>query len=152
MPLLPQNVWDVDGRVRFRVIATSDDMLMHLVRILAIALSRLRMTVEETIDAFVIILDAMYGKPRNVVPLATKYSHSDLEAALASMTRKYCKQHECGLCDEDHHFWWDTTGLEDLGNAPDDIGSFNTLRTRPSMESKLRVFERQTPGYHLCQT
>lgn len=136
-------------------------MLIHYVRILAIALSRLRMNVEQTIVAFESILNAMYANSRNVVPLATKYSHSDLEAALASMTRQHCKQHERGLCNQDHDFWWGTTGLEDLvsekelddpddSDDSDDANSWTTRRD--PMESKLRAFELQSPEYQLCQT
>jgi len=76
------------------------------------------------------------------------------------MNRQHCKQHECGLCNQDHHFCWGKTGGEHLGGADDTHDadhwdgtvSFNTLRPGPYMESELRVFERQAPEYQLCQT
>ena len=157
MSLLSQDVWHVDGRVSISAIFKSTNLLMHLVRILAIALSRLRMTVKETIVAFESILDAMYAGPRNVVPLATRYSHSDLEAALASMNRKHCKQHERGLCNQDHPFRWGQEDYEDPwdeGNSDDsdDTESLKPLRTRSSMDSKSYAFELRTPEHQLCQT
>jgi len=148
MPLLPQDVWHINRRVSILAVDESDCMLIHLASILAIALSRLRMTVEETIFAFNLILNSMYANPRKVVPLTTKYSHSNLETALASMSRQHCKQHERGLCNQDHLFWYDITGTEHLGNDSDDSDGVNTS----SSESAIRAFVLQRPEYQLCQT
>jgi len=157
MPLFSQDVWHVDRRVSILAIVKSEDMLMHFDRILAIALSRLRMTVGETIIAFESVLHAMYAVPRNKVPLATRYSHSNLELALASMARKYCKQHERGLCMQNHRFSWSSTDYEDLGDGGDseeseNKDSFDTWRNRSSLDSKLRASKRRTLEDQLCQT
>jgi hypothetical protein len=110
MPLLAQGVWHIDRRVSVLAIVKYQSMLDVCIGILAIALSRLRMTVQETIAAFESILNAMYAKPRNVVPLATKYKHVGLETSLASIARKHCKQHESGLCSHEEDFQWRSAG------------------------------------------
>jgi hypothetical protein len=132
-------------------------MLTDVGRILAIALSRLRMTVRETITAFESILNAMYAHVRNLVPLATKYHHLYLQTRLVSMAQQYCKQHEPGLCNHEEKFRWRAPDDENHADGEDSDDSvvsndLNIWRDRASRESTLNMFELQTPEYHLCQT
>ncbi|KAF2811511.1 uncharacterized protein BDZ99DRAFT_518772 [Mytilinidion resinicola] len=71
-----------------------------------IALSRLRMAVPETVDAFRQLLTEMYTNTRSAIPLATKYHHKPFERALRQMIQTYCKQHQPGLCYREEKFPW----------------------------------------------
>ncbi|RMZ73131.1 patatin phospholipase a2-related [Pyrenophora seminiperda CCB06] len=119
-------------------------MLMDLVRILAIALSRLRMTVRETIAAFKPILHAMYANPRNFITLAPKYDHSNLEAALISMAQQYCKQHDQGLCSQLDKFQWNWADIDTYTAQWGDEVSYS--------EQEPDAPKHHGPEYHLCQT
>ena len=138
-----------------------ESMLMIRPRVLAIALSRLRMTVAETIAAFVSILNAMYGGSQKVAPLATKYNHSDLEATFLSMAQRYCKQHERGTCNHEHNFQWPLTSIvrvrDDDELADQQVSNdSNSLNNRDNyMEGKQQVryhSETHSPKHHVCQT
>lgn len=85
-------------------------MLTGRTSILAIALSRLRMTVSETINMFTSLLNEMYGHIRGRLPLATKYHHLPLKHALNDVAKKHCKQHGLDLCSEGEKFRWRPPG------------------------------------------
>ncbi|KAF2488674.1 FabD/lysophospholipase-like protein, partial [Lophium mytilinum] len=76
--------------------------------ILAIALSRLRMTVPETIGAFRRLVTAMFTNSRSAIPLATKYNHRPFENTLEEMVQFYCKQHRSGTCNRTEQFPWES--------------------------------------------
>jgi hypothetical protein len=141
----------VSSRCTLAVVEFSS-MLMDTVRILAIALSRLRMTVAQTIVALESILNAMYANARTKLPLATKYSHSNLEAALVSMVQKYCKQHEQGLCNHEEKFQWRSTGMDTGEVYEDGDNSDESDVWQDRYASQRRTFEPHAPEYHLCQT
>ncbi|CAN9241938.1 unnamed protein product [Alternaria alternata] len=128
--------------------------------VLAIALSRLRMTVAETISAFESILNAMYGGSQKVAPLATKYNHSDLEATLLSMAQRYCKQHERGTCNHEHKFRWPLTGIvidrddDEIVDRKESNVSGIPNNGNNYMKGKQQVdyhSETHSPDHHVCQ-
>ena len=132
-------------------------MLTDVRRTLAIALSRLRMTVRETTIALKAIFHAMYADPWTSAHVTIGNRASDVEAALKSMTRRHCKQHERGLC---HHefgesFKWrsierDTCG--DYKDGSEELEDSYLWRGGLSKESEILTDELQTPEYQLCQT
>ena len=132
-------------------------MLTGRTSILAIALSRLRMTVSETVNMFTSLLNDMYGHIRGRLPLATKYHHLPLKHALNDVAKKHCKQHGPDLCSEGEKFRWrppgyGTDGYEDDSDYPAVLDDLGVWQDPPSIESKLNALEQQTPEYHLCQT
>lgn len=105
-------------------------------RILAIALSRLRMTVTQTMHAFHSILSAMYTTSRPTIPLTTKYSHRNLETALVTLVQQNCKQHAPGLCNKVERFPWHSKEKNHLDDAENGDGQQ----------------ESRSPEDYLCQT
>ncbi|KAI4619989.1 hypothetical protein J4E83_005223 [Alternaria metachromatica] len=83
--------------------------------ILAIALSRLRMTVSETITAFDKILSEMYTHVRTRVTLVKKYHNIPMRKGLEAVAQQYCKQHELGQCSQEDKFRWRAPINDDQG-------------------------------------
>ncbi|KAF7672578.1 hypothetical protein GT037_009609 [Alternaria burnsii] len=129
--------------------------------ILAIALSRLRMSVTQTIKAFESVLTAMYGSPAKLNPLATKYNHSGLEATLHWMVQQYCKQHDQESCNHEENFRWplagipiegDDEGLVDPYESDGSGGPDPRLDDFIRRQQERRRSERRGLEYHVCQT
>jgi hypothetical protein len=69
-----------------------------------VMLARLRMTVPQCLEIYRQVGNDLFGHRRNILPLATKYSHKPLEKAVRTIVSSYCKHHE--NCDGlDWHPW-----------------------------------------------
>lgn len=72
--------------------------------LISVMLGRLRMTVPQCLEIYRQVGNDLFGHRRNVLPLATKYSHKPLEKAVRNIVKSYCKHHE--NCDGmDWHPW-----------------------------------------------
>lgn len=82
--------------------------------LIAIMLGRLRMRIEECLDAYRMVGDKLFGHRRSVVPMATKYRHQPLERAVQDIVGKHCHQHDSCNGKDDLHPW--TANSEVLPN------------------------------------
>jgi hypothetical protein len=85
--------------------------------LIATMLGRLRMTVPVCLDIYKEVGQELFGKRRSSIPLATRYDHEPLEAAVRRIVRNHCPVHSTDGCDgADWNPW--AAELDDLD--PDD--------------------------------
>ncbi|KAJ9626873.1 hypothetical protein H2203_003329 [Taxawa tesnikishii (nom. ined.)] len=75
--------------------------------LIATMLSRLRMSIEECMDAYREVGDKLFGTRRSRVPMRTKYHHEPLEEAVQKFVSKRCIDEKHKPCDgkTDWHPW-----------------------------------------------
>ncbi|PSN64466.1 FabD/lysophospholipase-like protein [Corynespora cassiicola Philippines] len=86
--------------------------------LIAVMLARLRMTVPQCLDIYRQVGNDLFGHRRNLLPLATKYSHKPLERAVKRIVKTFCKIHDS--CDgDDWHPWevFDDTARSQVSQA-----------------------------------
>lgn len=87
--------------------------------LISVMLARLRMTVPQCLEIYRQVGNDLFGHRRNVLPLATKYSHKPLEKAVQNIVKNYCKHHE--NCDG--HDWHPWNVEEKDGDSSSSLGS-----------------------------
>lgn len=73
--------------------------------LISVMLGRLRMTVPQCLEIYRDVGDNLFGKRRNMLPLATKYHHKPLEKAVQRIVKEYCKHHGDNCKGDDWHPW-----------------------------------------------
>lgn len=73
--------------------------------LIAVMLGRLRMRIEECLEAYRMVGEKLFGHRRSVIPLATKYAHSPLEKAVQEIVGTHCHEHESCDGKDDLHPW-----------------------------------------------
>ncbi|KAK1809205.1 hypothetical protein LTR12_016446 [Friedmanniomyces endolithicus] len=98
--------------------------------IIATLLGRLRLTVEQSLESYRSLSASMYGRRRSRVPLATKYYHEPLEAAVKEIVRS-CYEENTFREDIDDVFPLDVDRFGDiLGRAvPFDVDDLRVCHT-----------------------
>lgn len=104
-----------DGKIEGEELGNEDDLLpCHYFDfmygtstggLIAIMLGRLRMRIEECLDAYRMVGDKLFGHRRSVVPMATKYRHQPLERAVQDIVGQHCHQHDSCDGKDDLHPW-----------------------------------------------
>lgn len=75
--------------------------------LIATMLGRLRMSVPQCLAVYRTVGQALFGKPRSLIPLTTKYHHKPLERAVREIVRQHCREHPRGACDGEDMFPWE---------------------------------------------
>lgn len=68
--------------------------------LIAVMLSRLRMTIGECLEKYRLVGEQLFGKRKSIVPLRTKYRHEPLEEAVRDMLKGR------GLDEDELHPWY----------------------------------------------
>lgn len=122
-----QKLQEEDGKIEGEELGDEDDLLpCHYFDfmygtstggLIAIMLGRLRMRIEECLDAYRMVGDRLFGQRRSAIPLTTKYKHEPLEEAVQQVVGKHCHRHDA--CDGklDLHPWT-VDGLPEQSTHP----------------------------------
>lgn len=73
--------------------------------LIAIMLGRLRMRIEECLEAYRMVGNKLFGHRRSAIPMATKYRHEPLEEAVQGIVSKHCHEHDSCDGKDDLHPW-----------------------------------------------
>jgi hypothetical protein len=91
-------------------------------------LGRLRMPVPICLEIYKAVGNELFGKRRSKLPLATKYHHQPLEAAVRDIVKKYCPLHQSDCGGTDWNPWF--LELKELGISTtisaEDITTFDS--------------------------
>ncbi|KAF1937868.1 FabD/lysophospholipase-like protein [Clathrospora elynae] len=112
--------------------------------LISVMLARLRMSVPQCLEIYRKVGQELFGRRRNVLPLATKYKHKPLEKAVRDIVKQYCKEHES--CNG--HDWhpWDPEDEEVHGSAMSSVQSSATSWSSTAQSGTSKPVER------ICQS